>query len=161
MDFLTEQLPRGGGFQSARIAREMQARQARKLITESTRNAERNNTLRLGKLLADATRADNAGQSAKAEKIRIEFQKALELIFNNYQEEIAAGNMKEAVKPPTEQTLRNALMAELYPGMQLDRVGKLKRQAYEDVYQTIMVQDDEDEGGEYEVESGDEAALPE
>jgi hypothetical protein len=161
MDFLTEQLPRGGGFQSARIAREMQARQARKLITESTRNAERNNTLRLGKLLADATKADNAGQTAKAEKIRGEFEKEMELIINNYQKEIIAGNMKEAVKPPTEQTLKNALMAELYPGMQLDRVGKMKRQAYEDVYETIMVQDDEDEGGEYEVESGDEAALPE
>jgi hypothetical protein len=41
-------------------------------------------------------------------------------------------------------------------------VGKLKRQAVEDIYQTIMVEDEEDESedGEYEAEGGIEPALP-
>jgi hypothetical protein len=70
--------------------------------------------------------------------------------------------MEGAVKPPSDQTLKDAIMAELYPGMKLDRVGKLKRPAVEDIYRTIRVEDEEDqyEDGEYEVEGGTEAALP-
>jgi hypothetical protein len=162
MGFLEEQLPRGTGFQSADIAREMQARQAAKNVNESTRNAERNNTLRLGKLLADAIKAEKAGQRAKAEKIRMEFDKEMQKISKEYSAEIEAGNMEGAVKPPSDQTLKDAIMAELYPGMKLDRVGKLKRPAVEDIYRTIRVEDEEDqyEDGEYEVEGGTEAALP-
>jgi hypothetical protein len=145
MDFISEQLPRGGGFQSAGIAREMQARQAGKLIAESTRNAERNNTLRLGKLLADAIKAENAGQAAKAEKINAEFDKEMQLVSDAYEKEINAGNYDGAVKPPTEQTLKSAMMSELYPGMKLDRVGKLKRDAYIDAYRTILVDDYEND----------------
>jgi hypothetical protein len=162
MDFISEQLPRGTGFQSAGIARQMQARQAGKLIAESTRNAERNNTLRLGKLLADAIKAENAGDNAKAAKINAEFDKEMQLVSEKYEKEIDAGNFDGAVKPPTEQTLKNAMMAELYPGMKLDRVGKLKREAYIDAYRTIMVDDDENDNiPDEEEESGDEAALPE
>jgi len=145
MDFITEQLPRGGGFQSAGIAREMQARQAGKLIAESTRNAERNNTLRLGKLLADAIKAENAGDNAKAAKINAEFDKEIQIVSDKYEKEINAGNFDGAVKPPTEQTLKNAVMSELYPGMKLDRVGKLKREAYLEAYRTILVDDDEND----------------
>jgi hypothetical protein len=150
MDFFTEQLPRAGGAQSAKIAREMQARQAAKLVIESTRNAERNNTIRLGKMLADATKAEDAGQTAKAEKIRAEFEKQLTLIADEYRKQIESGNPEDAIKPPTEQTLKSALMSELYPGMQLDKVGKLKRQAVEDIYETIRVEDDEEEEEEGE-----------
>jgi hypothetical protein len=169
MGFFEEQLPRGTGFQSAGIAREMQARQAAKEITESTRNAERNNTLRLGKMLADITKAENAGQSAKAEKIRAEFDRELQTIVNKFQKDIEAGNMEDAIKPPTSQTLKSAMMAELYPGIKLDRVGKLKEQAIIDVYRGIMVEEDEDDlipdeeeeiEEEVEMEGGDEAAFP-
>jgi hypothetical protein len=59
------------------------------------------------------------------------------------------------------------MMAELYPGMKLDRVGKLKEQAVIDVYRGIMVEEDEDdlipdEEEEYvEEEEGDiGAAFP-
>ena len=163
MGFVSEQLPRGTGFQSAKIAREMQARQAGKMITESTRNAERKNTLILGKLLADAIKAEDAGDNAKAEKILAQFDKEMQLVADKYEKEINAGNFDGAVKPPTEQTLKNAMMAELYPGMKLDRVGKLKREAYIDAYRTILV--DEEEGDlipEEEEEEGDiEAAFPE
>jgi len=46
-------------------------------------------------------------------------------------------------------------MSELYPGMQLDKVGKLKRQAVEDIYETIRVDEDEEEESEFD------PALPE
>jgi len=163
MGFFEEQLPRAGGFQTADIAREMQARQAAKNVNESTRNAERNNTLRLGKLLADAIKAEKAGQRAKAEKIRMEFDKEMQKISKEYSAEIESGNMDGAVKPPSDQTLKDAIMAELYPGMKLDRVGKLKRPAIEDIYRTIRVEDEENqyEDGEYEVEGGADPAFPE
>jgi hypothetical protein len=162
MTFFEEQLPRGTGFQSADIAREMQARQAAKNISESTRDAERRNTLRLGKLLADAVKADKAGKKAEAEKIRMQFDREIQKISKEYAAEIQAGNMEDAIKPPSDQTLKNAIMAELYPGMKLERVGKLKRPAVEDIYRTIKVEDEEDESedGEYEAEGGIEPALP-
>jgi hypothetical protein len=156
MGFFEEQLPRAGGFQTADIARRQQAKMAAKEINESTRNAERNNTLRLSKLLADAVKAENAGQNAKAEKIRAEFEKEMALIVDAFQSNIEAGKMEKAVKPPSSQTLREAMMSELYPGMKLDRVGKLKQKAVIDVYRGIMVEDDEDdlipEEDEYEEE---------
>lgn len=169
MSFFEEQLPRGTGFQSTDIARRQQAKQAAKNINESTRDAERRNTLRLGKMLADITKAENAGQTAKAEKIRTEFESQLQVIVDKFQEDIEAGKMEDAIKPPTSQTLKSAMMAELYPGMKLDRVGKLKQQAVIDVYRGIMVEEDEDdlipddeEEVEEEVEGDiyDEAALP-
>lgn len=156
MGFFEEQLPRAGGFQTADIARRQQAKMAAKEINESTRNAERNNTLRLSKLLADAVKAENAGQNAKAEKIRAEFEEEMALIVDAFQSAIEAGKMEKAVKPPSSQTLREAMMSELYPGMKLDRVGKLKQKAVIDVYRGIMVEDDEDdlipEEDEYEDE---------
>jgi hypothetical protein len=165
MGFFEELLPRGTGFQSADIARRQQAKQAGSEIAKSTQNAERNNTLRLGKMLADITKAENAGQSSKAEKIRAEFDKEIQLIVDKFQKDIDAGNMDKAVKPPSTQTLKEAMMAELYPGMKLDNVGKLKREAYIDAYRTIMVEDDEDDlipdEEELEEEEGDaEAAFP-
>jgi hypothetical protein len=165
MGFFEELLPRATGFQSADIARRQQAKQAGSEIAKSTQNAERNNTLRLGKMLADITKAENAGQSAKAEKIRAEFDKELQLIVDKFQKDIDAGNMDKAVKPPATQTLKEAMMAELYPGMKLDNVGKLKREAFIDAYRTIMVEEDEDDlipdEEELEEEEGDaEAAFP-
>jgi hypothetical protein len=159
MGFVSEQLPRATGFQSAKIAREMQARQAGKMITESTRNAERKNTLILGKLLADAIKAEDAGDNAKAEKILAQFDKEMQLVADKYEKEINAGNFDGAVKPPTEQTLKNAMMAELYPGMKLDRVGKLKREAYIDAYRTILV--DEEEGDLIPEEEEEEFVMEE
>jgi hypothetical protein len=106
--------------------------------------------------LADAVKAENAGQNAKAEKIRAEFEKEMALIVNAFQKDIEADKMEKAVKPPSSQTLREAMMSELYPGMKLDRVGKLKQKAVIDVYRGIMVEDDEDdlipEEDEYEEE---------
>jgi len=153
---LKEQFKRGLGFQSTDIARETQAKQAGENIKTSTRDAERRNTLRLGKMLADATKADNAGQTAKAEKIRAEFDKEKQLIADEYQKQIDAGNKAGAIKPPTTQTLNNAMKAELYPGMKLDRVGKLKRDAYIEAYRNILVEDDEDDLIPDEEEEGDE-----
>jgi hypothetical protein len=167
MDFLTEQLPRGAGFQSADIARRQQARQAGTEIAKATQNAERNNTLRLSKMLADAIKAEKAGDPKKAEAIRVKFGEEMNEIVKEFAAQIQAGNMAKAVKPPSEQTLKEAMMAELYPGMKLDNVGKLKKQAYIDAYRNIMVEDSEDdlipdEEEDYaDVEGGADPAFPE
>jgi hypothetical protein len=88
-------------------------------------------------------------------------------IVKEFAAQIQAGNMAKAVKPPSEQTLKEAMMAELYPGMKLDNVGKLKKQAYIDAYRNIMVEDSEDdlipdEEEDYaDVEGGADPAFPE
>ena len=140
-----EQFSRGFGFQSASIAREQQGTAAVKRIQESTRNAERNNTLRLGKMLADAITAENKGNVAEAERIRSQFEKDLESIVERFQKDVDAGNMGKAVKPPTEQTLREAVLLELYPEMRLNNVGKLKLQAALEARRTAQVEEDEED----------------
>jgi hypothetical protein len=143
MDF-PEQLKRAFGFQSADIARRQQARQSVTEISKATQNAERNNTLRLSKMLADVIKAENAGQKAKAEKIRAEFDKELQVIVDQFQKDLDSGNMAKAVRPPTTQTLKEAMMTELHPGLRLDNVGKMKRAAAIEAYRAAMVEDDED-----------------
>lgn len=158
-----ESLKRSLGFQSADIARTMQAKQAEKEIKESTQTAQRNNTLRLGKLLADAIKAEKAGDTKKAEEIRAEFDREMGLIRDKFAEDVQAGRLDKAVSPPTEQTLKNAVMSELYPGMKLDRVGNLKKQAVIDAWQAIMVEEDEDDlipDEEIEEEEDDNQAVP-
>lgn len=153
-----EILARSLGFQSADIARRMQAKQAGKEIATATQTAERNNTLRLGKLLADAIKAGEAGDAKKAAELERQVEKEIEEISLKFEEDINAGRMEKAVKPPSQQTLREAIMAELYPGMKLDNVGKLKRQAYIDAVRDIMVE--EQEGNPYLEEEGDYEAVP-
>jgi len=159
MDF-SEQFKRAAGFQSADIARQMQARQAGKEIKDSTRTAERNNTLRLGKMLADIVKAQEAGSAAKAAELEKKLEAEMEEIALKFEADINAGKMEKAVKPPSSQVLRDAMMAELYPQMRLNQVGKLKRQAYIDTVRDIMVE--EQEGNPFLEEEGDtEAAFPE
>lgn len=153
-----ETFKRSLGFQSADIARTMQARQAGKTINEATRNAERRNTLILGKLLADSIKARDAGDAKKAAELEKEFEQKMEEIGAKFEEEVNAGRMDKAVSPPDSQTLQNAIMAELYPGIKLDRVGKLKRQAYIDAVRDIMVE--EQEGNPYLEEGGSYEAVP-
>ena len=154
-----ESLKRSLGFQSADIARTMQARQAGKTINEATRGVERRNTLILGKLLADSIKARDAGNEAKAVELEKEFEQKMEEIGAKFEEEVNAGRMDKAASPPDRQTLQNAIMAELYPGIKLDRVGKLKRQAYIDAVRDIMVEDQENNPYLQE-EGGYEAAPP-
>lgn len=144
MDFW-EQIKRAGGFQSADIARRQQMRQIKEDLKNSTRAAQRRNTLRLGKMMADAIRASEAGDSAKAEKIRAEFDQELQAIVTEFQKQLAAGKMSAAIPPPTKQTLREAMLDELHPELQLNDVGKLKRQAYLDAYEATMVEEEEEE----------------
>lgn len=155
-----EVIARSLGFQSADIARQMQAKQAGEEIKTGTRDAERRNTLRLGKMLADIVKAQDSGNAAKVAELEAKFEEDMEEISMKYAEEIESGRMEKAIKPPTSETLRKAMMAELYPNMKLDNVGKLKRQAYIDAVRDILVE--EQEGNPYlEEESGEEAALPE
>lgn len=153
-----QRFARGFGFQSALIAREQQAKQASKRVAEGTRNAQRANTIRLGKLLADAINAENKGDVKEAERIRAEFDRELQGIASEFQKKVEAGQLAKAVEPPTEQALRDAVMKELYPGMNLDNVGRLKREAWLDAMRTALVEDDEEDLIPEEVEEEDEDA---
>jgi hypothetical protein len=154
-----EQFARGFGFQSASIAREQQGKRAAKRIEESTRNAERNNTVRLSKMLADAITAENKGNPAEAERIRAQFEKEMEVIVDKFQKDVDAGRMGKAVKPPSEQALREAVIIELYPDSKLNSAGKLKRQAMIDAMRTALVEDDQDDLIPEEEEEDEDAPL--
>jgi hypothetical protein len=153
-----EQFARGFGFQSASIAREQQGKQAAKRIEESTRNAERNNTVRLSKMLADAITAENKGNAAEAERIRARFEQEMEVIVDKFQKDVDGGRMAKAIKPPSEQALREAVIIELYPDSKLNSAGKLKRQAMIDAMRTALVEDDRDDLIPEEEEEEDEDA---
>ena len=139
-----DQFLRSAGFQTADIARAVQAVRAGKEIATSTQNAERNVTLRLSKMLADAIRAEEAGNVKEGDRIRAEFDKDLEKVVANFQKEIEAGNMQDAVKPPSSMALREAVLLELYPEMRINSVGKLKRDAWLAAQRDILVEEDED-----------------
>ena len=153
-----EQFARGFGFQSASIAREQQGIAAVKRIQESTRDAERNNTIRLSKILADAITAENKGNVAEAERLRSRFENEMEDIVDKFSKDVEAGKMGKAVKPPSEQTLRDAVIVELYPEMRINNVGKMKRQAALDARRDIEVEQDEDDLF-YEEEGGEDTPL--
>ena len=154
-----EQFARGFGFQSASIAREQQGKGAAKRIEESTRNAERNNTVRLSKMLADAITAENKGNAAEAERIRARFEKEMEVIVDKFQKDVDGGRMAKAIKPPSEQALREAVIIELYPDSKLNSAGKLKRQAMIDAMRTALVEDDQEDLIPEEEEEDEDAPL--
>lgn len=156
-----EQFARGFGFQSATLARRQQGAASAKRIAESTRNAERNNTLRLSKLLADAIVAEKKGNLKEGERIRAEFDKEMQGIVEEFQKDVEAGKMEKAIKPPSEQAIKEAVMLELYPQMKLNNVGKLKRRAWIDVMRTALVEDNQDDliPEEEKVEEDNDALL--
>jgi hypothetical protein len=154
-----EQFARGFGFQSASIAREQQGKRAAKRIEESTRNAERNNTVRLSKMLADAVIAENKGNPAEAERIRARFEQEMGVIVDKFQKDVDSGRMAKAIKPPSEQALREAVIIELYPDSKLNSAGKLKRQAMIDAMRTALVEDDRDDLIPEEEEEDEDAPL--
>lgn len=133
------------GFQSADLARRAQARRAEKDISESTRNAERSLTIRLGKLMAQSIQADEAGNSALARKLEAEFQSEYERAADRFAAKVEEsmekddpGILARAVKPPSSQTLNDAIRIELYPELSLNNRGKLKRAAILEARDTIM-----------------------
>jgi hypothetical protein len=139
-----ERILRSGGFQTADIARAVQVVRAGKELATSTQNPERNVTLRLSKMLADAIRAEEAGNVKESERIRAEFDKDLEKVVADFQKEIEAGRMEDAVEPPSSMALREAVILELHPEMRINSVGKLKRKAWLELQRDLLVEDDED-----------------
>lgn len=140
-----ERFARAAGFQSADIAREVRAKRAGEEINTSTQGAERNNTRRLGKMLADAIRAEQAGNQQKANGLREEFQTELARITEQFQKDIENGKMADGVKPPSSQALREAVMFDLYPETRINSYGKLKRRAISDAREAILLLPSEDE----------------
>lgn len=152
------------GVQSADIARAVRAKRAGEEINTGTAGAERNNTRRLGKMLADAIRLENKGDLAAADKIRAEFENEIQGITERFQKDIESGNLADGVKPPSNQALREAVMFDLYPETRVERFNKLKREAAREARDVILL-DGEDEFSDLEEEDedeegGDEAAFP-
>ena len=161
-----EQFARTLGFQSADIARLVRAKRAGEEINTSTAGKERNNTRRLGKLMADAIRLEQKGDTAAADKLRAEFQSEVQGITEQFQKDIESGNLADGVKPPSSQALREAVMFDLYPETRISNYGKLKRAAILDARRDILLSGEEDfpdlldEDEEEDEEGDDEAAFP-
>jgi len=162
-----EQFARVLGFQSADIARLVRAKRAGEEINTSTAGKERNNTRRLGKLMADAIRLEQKGDLAGADKLRAEFENEIQVISEQFQKDIESGNLADGVKPPSSQALREAVMFDLYPETRINNYGKLKRAAILDARRDLLLSGEEDfpdlmdEEEEEEEEGGIETAFPE
>lgn len=139
-----EMFARSLGFQSADIARRVRAKRAGEEINTSTVNAERNNTRRLGKLLADAIRAERAGNPAEAESLREEFRTEIQKISEQFSKDVEAGKLDSGIKPPSSQSLREAVMFDLYPDTRITSYGKLKRSAIQQAREDIMLIDEDE-----------------
>ena len=145
------------GFQSAHIAREVQAKRVASEMNEATQAAERDLTINLGGLLADAIRAEEAGDVKKAEKLRAEFEEASQKAVDDYMEAIESGNVEIGIRPPSSDTLREAVMMELRPELRLTSYGKTKRLAIADRQAAILLEDQaEDESDEDSAEYGED-----
>lgn len=161
-----EQFARTLGFQSADIARLVRAKRAGEEINTSTAGKERNNTRRLGKLMADAIRLEGKGDLAGADKLRAEFENEIQGISEQFQKDIEGGNLADGVKPPSNQALREAVMFDLYPETRINNYGKLKRAAILDARRDLLLSGEEDfpdlmdEEEDEDEEGGDEAAFP-
>lgn len=132
------------GFQSADIAREVRAKRVGEEINTSTSGAERNNTRRLGKMMADAIRLERKGDIAGSDRLRDEFQSEIEAITERFQKDIESGNMADGVKPPSNQALREAVMFDLYPETRVTNYAKLKQAAILDARRDILLTGEED-----------------
>lgn len=139
-----EQLARTLGFQSADIARLVRAKRAGEEINTATAGKERNNTRRLGKILADAIRLEREGDQAGADKLRAEFETEIQGITEQFQKDIANGNLADGVKPPSSEALREAVLFDLYPEMRIKSYGKLKRNAILDARRDVLLTGEED-----------------
>jgi DNA-binding transcriptional regulator YhcF (GntR family) len=160
----TDIVTRTLGMQSADIARAVRAKRAGEEINTGTAGAERNNTRRLGKMLADAIRLENKGDLAAADKIRAEFESEIQGITEQFQKDIENDNLAGGVKPPSNQALREAVMFDLYPETRIQSYNKLKRAAIIEARGDILL-DGEDEFSDFEEEDedeegDDEAAFP-
>jgi hypothetical protein len=111
--------------------------------------------------LVDAIKAENKGDSAEAEKLRAEFDRQLGEIVDEFQKDVEAGKMEKAVKPPSEQALKEAMLIEMYPEMKVNNVGKFKREAWLEAMRTALVEDNQDDliPEEVPVEEGEDAPL--
>jgi hypothetical protein len=160
------QFARTLGFQSADIARLVRAKRVGEEINTATAGKERNNTRRLGKLMADAIRLEQKGDLAGADKLRAEFDTEIQSITDQFQKDIESGNLANGVKPPSNQALREAVMFDLYPETRISNYGKLKQAAILDARRDLLLSGEEDfpdlqdEYEEEEEEDEDEYVSP-
>lgn len=136
---------RAFGFQSADFARRSEAARAEKAIDKGTQTSERRLTIRLSKIMAEAIRADEAGNMAKALRLEAEFEKIYTEAAEKYSDAIDRADrdndpmiMARATKPPSSQAINQAIMTELHPELSLNRRGKTKQAAILEARDAIM-----------------------
>jgi hypothetical protein len=160
----TDIVTRTLGMQSADIARAVRAKRAGEEINTGTAGAERNNTRRLGKMLADAIRLEQKGDLAGSDKLRAEFDSEIQGITEQFQKDIESGNLADGVKPPSNQALREAVMFDLYPETRVESFNRLKREAAREARDVILLSGEDEfsdlEEEDEDEEGGDEAAFP-
>jgi hypothetical protein len=160
----TDIVTRTLGMQSADIARAVRAKRAGEEINTGTAGAERNNTRRLGKMLADAIRLEQKGDLAGSDKLRAEFDSEIQGITEQFQKDIENGNLADGVKPPSNQALREAVMFDLYPETRVESFNRLKREAAREARDVILLSGEDEfsdlEEEDEDEEGGDEAAFP-
>jgi hypothetical protein len=132
------------GLQSPDIARLVRAKRVGEDINTSTAGPERSNTRRLGKLLADAIRLERKGDVAGAERLREEFGSEVQDITERFQKDIEGGKLEDGVKLPSSESLREAVMFDLYPETRIRSYGKLKRAAILDARRDLLLTGEED-----------------
>lgn len=157
-----DQWARALGFQSADLARRAEARRAEKEIAESTRMPERRLTTRLSKIMAEAIKAEEAGDLKRGARLRNEFQKIYDSAAEKYRNAIQESYdkndpdiMAKAIKPPTSQTITESVLIELNPELSLNNRGKTKRAAILNARDAIMAGETEDDWFEEDEEEGE------
>jgi len=139
-----DMLARALGFQSADIARKMQANRAADEVKTGTLDAERNLKVRLAKKLAAAIKAEEAGDADRAARLRDDFEAEMDAAVAEFQKDIDTERMAYAVRPPSGAALREAIIEQLYPEMAVEDAPKLKRPEMIDIQNDLMGSDEED-----------------
>jgi hypothetical protein len=115
-------------------------------------------------MLADAIRLEQKGDLAGADKLREQFQSEINDITERFQKDIESGNMAGGVKPPSNQSLREAVMFDLFPETRVENYNKLKREAAREARDVILLGGEDEfsdlEDEEEDEEGDDEAAFP-
>lgn len=132
------------GFQSADIARKLQANRAADEVKTGTMQAEINLKVRLAKKLAAAVKAEEAGDMARAQRLQAEFEAEIGAAADEFQKDVDAGRMAYAVRPPSSAALREAMIEQLYPEMAVGDASRLKRQEMMDIQNDLLGSDEED-----------------
>ena len=163
-----DKFTRSLGFQSADLARRSEARRIEKEIEEGPRGPQRRLTTRLSKIMAEAIKAEEAGEMARGARLREEFYRVFGEARDKFSEAIKEsrekndpGIMARAIKPPSSQVLQDGILRELHPELSITKRGKIKQAAMIQARDTIMAGETEGDFFEDQIEEEEEELLEE